>query len=446
MNEFNARLRKLEDAIAHNAEGMSPGRRAGAALAIRHRRTRRSVALAAATVTAFAMVGGGGLWALSNLDSTPIVDPPPSPSPSMTPSASPSPSATPTPTPSADSGDTASLVDDATARELSSPSTGERWHERAVLEGAADVFDKGDDFYVPSSLYSVGVRGEATIAVAVADSPQPYSAGYPILGMFEIDSDGIATFIACPSTRSTDGCLNVSADRLAPGVVYSTSIHYASLTYPETVSTSATGELRTGWLASQWWGDPSASTAFGEFLVNQSAATGPVGTLGSSSLVAISVDPLLPELAAAAYGITTPYGSVVSFPFSPPTPVAFDSVTWDDGSSLANVNGAEYPTLVSPSLGCVRADVVTAPTAGAGSWTVAGTAGDGSTVLLPQRDNALAARVFQALKETSAEGEYAFPTLDAFLDARALVAIERTPGSLTLAVNSGAAAFVWDCV
>jgi hypothetical protein len=67
-------------------------------------------------------------------------------------------------------------------------------------------------------------------------------------------------------------------------------------------------------------------------------------------------------------------------------------------------------------------------------------------VLLPSRNNPLAIEVFEALVATSAEGTYRFTSLEGFLDARALVAIERDSDTLMLAVNSGATAFVWDCL
>lgn len=360
-----------------------------------------------------------------------------------TPSALASPSAEPIP--SGDSVDVPSLVSDTVAAGLTEPSTGERWHTRAPYLGEATLLAPSLDASTPSTLFEIGTRGDSFIVAAVADQGQAYVDGYGILGVFEVDPDGGARLIACPSVNASSACVDVSTLELGADVEVDTQTHYASLTYPELVTLPDGWSVRAAVPSASWNTGLPTNYIYGAFPADAVPDDSVVGTLGTSALIGLPRPSLIPGTTTVDYQVRTPFGSLITHPWSPATSPAYDSVAFSDGSGIADIDGDGLAGLQAPAPSCVVASRVTVPSAQVSSWQGIGVTADGAKVSMPSPSDPLAAQIYAAIRDANEDGDYVHATIEDFVATRSLLAID-LGAEAVLAIHSDAAQHIYDCL
>lgn len=438
---------------------------------VKRKRAVRAAVVSTAAAVAVVAVGAGAWAGYSALTVGPATSPSPSATPSGSasegPSSTPSPSVTPTPDREIVSGADVEILE-----RLENPTTGEHWHEPQPIENLQleDNAD-GEDL---NNYFAVGTHGKATIIVSTASEFIVYGNGFPVGLMYESDDDGLR-FIACPSARDSDDCID--ADLVPESVAIDTTTHYDSLTYPATISPVAGWNLHrtipdgSYVLGSSYFG--SANTFPGNVSETNDISTFgyedriELASLGESTLAEYRVRGMVPGTTASRYVIETPFGSVIWLGEGngnswEPSPVngewySAGAVTWDDGKntftkSPEGASSFEKPRPVPAAELCFAPDEVTVDALDPEQWVAAGDHTEGPRVYLPvEGGNDQSKATWKWLSENSfgSEGDeadvYPYSSYKEFLADRSVFAWQRPDGQWVLAINSYAGQRVYEC-
>lgn len=452
---MNEHLSHLESSDPH---GIEP---APVVIASRRRRRARAALVTGAAVGVFALAGAGTWLGLRMWDAAPIASNPPLPSVSESPSPLPTPTPTPEESPVLWAGFVTGDDVDVLAR-LKDPTTGETWSVPTEID------DPGiQDAETSARYFEVGARGTATIVVEVWPDFDLSFGEYAIGGIYEVDGDEIR-FIACPSARGSDTCIDEPYGWAGAARVIARDIHYDSLTYPAVAFPQAEWRLTPARSTDSYagWGSAFLGYAYMFDGIDQTAVLaelmGPDGflslPLGDSALVETRGPGIVAGTVNSNFGIVTPFQSFIPSAGYFVSPwYGVDVVTWDDGKDSFThtpswAEDSEKWAVVPAKETCAAVDETLLESMDPAQWQAAGKHTAGQTVYLPvEGGNATARAVWEWMSENSWAEQidptltYPYDTFDQFLDARSVFAWERPDGEWVLAIDSFARQHVYEC-
>lgn len=434
MSDFKERLARHEAAYSV-ARAMPSGPYDETVARIRRARRARVAAIAAVSATVLTGAAIGSLALFGALSSEPAEQAIESPSPTES-DASPTPRPSTSPAPEPEDAGPASLVDAATAESLSSPSSSEVWQQPAERDGAPDlIVSSRDPVTTVGPTVTIGERSGHPIVAVIGAEPQPYVVGYPILGVFELEDDGSARFIACPWASAPDSCASSDHIELSAAVSIDTSTHYDSLDYPAEVLSDADGVLRLPRVV-----DANPVWVFGSMWNEGLESSTALGTLGDSRLVTIPTTPIVPAVSAGSLFIATPFGSMIDFPRSPRVIAETARISFDNGEVLSEDD------LAWPAPACATAGRVAVPADAVSTWVPVGESSSGREVVAPSAGDDLAREVYEALEGSNEFDPYEYSSPEDFVARGALMAVTGSGDEALLMIRSNAAPGVFDCI
>lgn len=428
--------------------------------AVRQRRLRRH---ATESVGALAVVGA--LAAAATLGTRYAPEPAVTPTPTTSASV-PSPTPTPTPTATADPAPTGPVVraddvDDATVlARVAAPRTGEVWTTPTPVDALAPLFE-GDDGTV-SEWYLVGHRGDAAIyavslSSADASDGELRRAEGNGVALVEQDATGLRQ-IDCPSSRGTDACAGATP---YGAVAVDTTTFYDSLTLPRALTLPGGYTVTT--TASTPTGASTGSLA--GLLLDDETRT--LATFGPVRVEERTIPSSVPDSPAGLRHVVlvlrTAWGG--SLPLaSRDVPGGDDTrITWDDGVVRSSGDTA-HPWTTAPGSATCDFAMFSVETDGheTAAWQPTGTLPDGRRVYTPAPGHEQLAATLRDWHHAASGGEvwvggdqdgeyvdgrtaYPFPTVEQFLDARALFAFQGPGGQWLLGMRGVAASSVYEC-
>ncbi len=381
------------------------------------------------------------------------------PEPTSTSTAEPTASAAPTAPPF--DGLRSSSIDDATAlAHLESPRTGEVWHDPTPLGVAPAMISPSDGI----TFLSVGDHGDANIVVAVSERHE-LDSYVPVLGLFEV-SGGAVRFIQCPSARTGDECVPVP-DHIASGVVVDSDTFYDSMTYPSVFEIQPGYVMRTGqtlrnfesWESPLGNGNallPTPAADEGVYDPRMSATVTTLAAYGDTDIVQLEWPANGLDMTNIQYGLRFPYGAIQPFSRDDIPGSQYTAIAWDDGEFRTSYNDLDGSDRVFGAGGgvCFPAEWSIEHDHLDAGWVHAGTTPTGLAVWVPNGPNLTALAVRDAMDEwsygidwdTGDEIPYPYATIDDFLAAYALIAIQRPDGEWLLGLRPDAINLAYECV
>lgn len=433
----------------------------------RRRRVRRHTFQGIAAVAAVAVIGAGGWWGAQRNQPMPAE----TPTPAVTRTATPKPTSTPEPTPTVETGPVVreTSTDDATVlRRLVAPRTGETWHDPQPAPDAPPLMtvDQGRTILSP---VRVGQRGDATIYAVLQ---QNFLWDSDVLGLFEVDGAG-SRFIACPTPRTDDPCLEASEDdwrALAPGVSVDRDTFYDTLGIPGAVDLGGGYVVRTTTTLADVRDDSDdgpgvarlgnawlvAHDEWGQVEVADSVL---VAGYGRAGLAEVRGAPEVPGLTPMFYAWQLPFGTTIQLSGADVPGGDFNSLVWDDGVER-DVPGdemwGEIARVTAPAApSCTPYTLNRDASFDRSTWRAAGRTAEGLRVYVPVvggNDRSREARAWNESQSWTWDAEGAevyqqtgFGTDQAFLDAHALFAVERPDRTWILGMIPTAAPVVYEC-
>ena len=439
----------------------------------RRRRVRRHTFQGVAAVAAVVVIGASGWWGAQREQPMPAH----TPTPAVTRTTAPTPTPTSEPTPTVDAGPVVreTSTDDATVlRRLAAPRTGETWHDPEPAPDAPALMTVNEGESVLPAL-RVGTRGDATIYAVIQQS---FYWDSDVLGLFEVDGAG-ARFIACPTPRADDPCLEGSYGdwrALAPGVSVDRDTFYDTLGIPGAVDLGGGYVVRTATTLANVRSDVDAGpgvarlgnawpVAHAEWGPTEVAESVLVAGYGRAGLAEVRSEAVVPGLTPMFYAWKLPFGSTIQLSGADVPGGDFNSLVWDDGverdvpedQMWGGIAGVTAPAAPSCTPYTLNRDA----SFDRSTWRAAGRTAEGLRVYVPVVGGNDRSRQVRAWNEsqswawgestgeeiTGAEvyQQTGFGTDQAFLDAHALVAVERPDHTWLLGMIPTAAPVVYEC-
>jgi hypothetical protein len=212
-------------------------------------------------------------------------------------------------------------LDDVLAKMIK-PTTGETWLDSPVKVSDLGYVDMhGDDS--PVDYYQVGAHGQNTIYMSMVEE-----MGNPRM-LFEKAPDGTVRAVIQPNANGnyTSNDVADAEQSVAKGVITDTTIHYDSLTWPDSFSIGH-GETAEPQFTSYFGGAATQASA------KSSVTVKTLQTYGASKLVRIERKYADTGLTSISYEIDTPLGTGVPLVYKP-IDNDLSTYTWNDGTTVA---------------------------------------------------------------------------------------------------------------